>query len=253
MGIWIICSRTILTRGGIACRRGPSDKRRLRRYAAAMSMPILYSFRRCPYAMRARLAILVAEISVELREVALRAKPAALLAASPKATVPVLVLADGRVVDQSLDIMVWALKAGGRHDWLSEYDAALIAGNDGPFKSHLDRYKYAERYGVDPLENRTAALDHLRALDDRLDGRACLSGDHPGFVDIAIMPFVRQFAATDRAFFASLPFDRLQRWLDRLIQTPMFETAMVRLTPWQPDDEPVVFPTTPTRPAPLHR
>ena len=220
----------------------------MRRYAAAMSMPILYSFRRCPYAMRARLAILVAEIKVELREVALRAKPAALLAASPKATVPVLVLPDGRVVDQSLDIIIWALEAGGREDWLSGYDAALIAGNDGPFKSHLDRYEYAECYRVDPLEHRTAALDHLRALDDRLDGRDCLSGDRPGIVDIAIMPFVRQFAATDRAFFASLPFDRLQRWLNRLTRTSMFDRAMIKLAPWQPHDEPVVFPTTPAVP-----
>lgn len=219
--------------------------RALRRYVETMSLPILYSFRRCPFAMRARLAILVAEIEVELREVVLRAKPAALVAASAKATVPVLVLPDGRVVDQSLDIMVWALETGQRTDWLADYDAALIERNDGPFKAHLDRYKYADRYGVDPLEHRTAALDHLRILSERLDTDPYLSGDHLGLVDIAVMPFVRQFAATDRTFFATLPFAPLQRWLDRLTDTSMFDQAMVRLAPWQPDDDQIIFPPKP--------
>ncbi|MFT4026588.1 MAG: glutathione S-transferase N-terminal domain-containing protein, partial [Novosphingobium sp.] len=130
--------------------------------------PVLYSFRRCPYAMRARLALLASGTSCEIREVKLAAKPAEMLAASPKATVPVLVLPDGQVIDESLNIMRWAL---GRNDplgWMERTDEASIAANDGAFKHHLDRYKYPERHGSDPAEHRAAGLAILAELEARL-------------------------------------------------------------------------------------
>ena len=131
-------------------------------------LPILYSFRRCPYAIRARSAVVASGVAVELREIVLRDKPAAMLAASPKGTVPVLVLPDGRVIDQSLAIMHWALATADPLDWLAEEDTDLIATNDGAFKHHLDRYKYADRHATDPLEHRAAATAILAELDTRL-------------------------------------------------------------------------------------
>ena len=131
-------------------------------------MPILYSFRRCPYAMRARMALLVSGVPFELREVLLRDKPAAMVAASPKATVPVLVLEDGAVIDESLDIMRWALRRHDPEDWLAGDDAALIARFDDRFKHHLDRYKYPDRHRADPSEHRAAGLALLGELERRL-------------------------------------------------------------------------------------
>ncbi|MBA4767219.1 MAG: glutathione S-transferase N-terminal domain-containing protein [Porphyrobacter sp.] len=133
-----------------------------------MTLPVLYSFRRCPYAMRARMALWAAGITVELREVKLAAKPPALLAASPKGTVPVLVLADGQVIEESLDIMRWALVQNDPEGWLTGEDAALIAANDGPFKHHLDRAKYPGRYGADETDHRAAAQALLMPLEERL-------------------------------------------------------------------------------------
>lgn len=208
-------------------------------------LPILYSFRRCPYAMRARMALLVSGQQVELREVVLRAKPQALLDASPKATVPVLVLANGDVIDQSLDIMRWALQHKDPEEWLAGDDADLIAANDGPFKHHLDRYKYPSRYDEDPLAHREAGLAHLmlldRRLDGRLDGHMHLCGPDRTLADIALFPFVRQFAATDTAWFAAQALPGVQRWLDRLVQSDLFAAAMLRLAPWQPGDEAIIF------------
>ena len=204
--------------------------------------PILYSFRRCPYAMRARLALLASGTVCAIREVKLSAKPAALIAASAKATVPVLVLADGRVIDQSLDIMRWAL---GRHDpehWLDHADAALIATNDGAFKHHLDRYKYPHRHGSDPIEHRTAGLAILGRLDTKLASARYLGGPARGLTDAALFPFVRQFAETDRPWFDAQPLPHVQAWLADHLAWPLFERAMVRLDPWQADDAPILFP-----------
>ena len=214
-----------------------------------MSRPVLYSFRRCPYAMRARLALLASALRVDLREVVLRDKPAAMIAASPKATVPVLVLTDGTVIDESLDIMRWALATGGQANWLSGEHTELIGANDGPFKLHLDRYKYADRYGVDPVVHRAEATALLAPLNDRLTGRPYLGGSDPGFSDIAILPFVRQFAKTDRAYFDALPLANVQRWLGRFLGSAMFARIMVRFAPWQPNDPPVVFPQAGPPPA----
>ncbi|KQM68121.1 glutathione S-transferase [Sphingomonas sp. Leaf17] len=207
-----------------------------------MTLPVLYSFRRCPYAMRARLAVLASGVRVEWREVVLRAKPAAMLAASPKATVPVLVLPDGYVIDQSLAIMRWALAQGDPAGWLRCDDPAAVAANDGAFKHHLDRYKYADRYGVDAVVHRQAALDLLAPVDDRLRGAPHLGGDRPGLADAAILPFVRQFAGVDPAWFGAQALAGVQGWLARFVASDAFARIMVRVPPWQPGDAPRLFP-----------
>ncbi|WP_010184966.1 glutathione S-transferase [Sphingomonas sp. PAMC 26605] len=203
-------------------------------------MTLLYSFRRCPYAMRARLALLASGAPFELREIVLRDKPAAMLAASPKGTVPVLQLDDGRVIDESLDIMLWALGRNDPERWLAGYDAALVETFDTRFKHHLDRYKYAERYAADPIAHRDAGLALLVQLDARLSDNAHLCGAQRGLSDIAIFPFVRQFAAVDPGWFAALPIVRVQHWLARHVASPLFEQAMLRLPPWAPGDPPFV-------------
>ena len=203
--------------------------------------PILYSFRRCPYAMRARLALAISATICEIREVKLAAKPAQMLTASPKGTVPVLVLPDGTVIEESLEIMQWALARNDPEGWLQRNDDALIAANDGPFKHNLDRYKYPERHASDPLEHRAAALDILAGLEQRLTGQVYLCGDRRGLADMAIFPFIRQFAATDRDWFDAQPLPHLRSWLDGHLASPLFALIMLRLAPWQADDEPVLF------------
>lgn len=205
-------------------------------------LPILYSFRRCPYAMRARLAIVVRARGVELREVVLRAKPPAMLAASPKGTVPVLILPDGSVIDESLAIMRWAFASGDVAGDAETDPCAMIATNDGAFKYHLDRYKYADRYAVNRLEHRVCATDILANLDQRLRVADHLGRDALSLVDLAIMPFVRQFAETDRSYFDGLPMPGLQAWLTRHLSSRLFERIMVRPPPWQDGDPPTVFP-----------
>ncbi|MFT4053422.1 MAG: glutathione S-transferase [Novosphingobium sp.] len=207
-----------------------------------MDAPILYSFRRCPYAMRARLAVIVSGTRCELREVKLSAKPEAMLAASPKGTVPVMVMPDGEVIDQSIDIMRRVLATHDPEGWLERDDPALIAVNDGQFKHDLDRYKYPERHGGDPLPHRTGGLGFLRELDARLIRTPNLAGETRGLVDAAIMPFVRQFAAVDADWFAESAPPRVRDWLARHLASPLFETAMVRVQPWIPDSPPVMFP-----------
>ena len=206
--------------------------------------PVLYSFRRCPYAMRARLALAVSGTGCELREVRISAKPPAMLAASPKGTVPVLVLPDGQVIDESLDIMHWALANRDPEGWLARDDATLIARNDGPFKHDLDRYKYPERYGVDAVEHRERGLAFLREIDSRLADAGQLCGAARGLADAAILPFVRQYAAVDRAWFAAQPLPHLKLWLAGHLASALLEAVMMRVTPWSPGDPPVLFPPT---------
>ena len=196
-------------------------------------LPILYSFRRCPYAMRARMALLVSNTPVVLREIALRNKPAEMTAASPKGTVPVLCLPDGTIIEQSLDIMRWALERADPEHWLAGDDSALIAQNDGPFKHHLDRYKYPNRYEVDPLAHRAAGLELLAGLDERLAATQQLRGVTRSLTDMALMPFIRQFAATDRNWFNTQPLPHLQRWLATHEASALFAAAMVRFPVWQ--------------------
>lgn len=207
-----------------------------------MSAPVLYSFRRCPYAMRARMALWTAGLRVELREVKLAAKPQALLAASPKGTVPVLVLPDGTVIDESLDIMRWALSQNDPEGWLAGDDADLIAANDGPFKHHLDRAKYPGRYEDDgTIDHRAAALALLAPLETRLADRPWLTGAAPALADIALFPFIRQFAAIDPAWFAAQPLPHMQNWLNRLLASPLFAAVMGKYAVWQAGDPPVLF------------
>ena len=206
-----------------------------------MTLPILYSFRRCPYAMRARLGLMASATTCELREVKLSAKPPELIEASPKSTVPVLILPDDTVIDESIDIMRWALARNDSAGWLERDDEALIAENDGPFKHALDRYKYPERHESDPAAHRQLGLDFLHTLNSRIAPGGQLCGTVPGLADMAIVPFVRQFAATDREWFAAQDLAPLQSWLAEHLQSPLFTSIMVRPKPWQAGDPPLLF------------
>jgi glutathione S-transferase len=219
---------------------------------AMVELPILYSFRRCPFAMRARMALLVSGKTCVVREVMLRDKPDAMVAASPKATVPVLVPPDGAVIDQSLDIMRWSLGISDPEGWLEKGGAdaeALIATNDGPFKHHLDRYKYATRHDSDPIEHRDAGMTILADLNHRVAGSNNLFGDVRSFADIALFPFVRQFAATDREWFDAQALSNLQSWLTRHLRSALFETAMIKLKQWRPADAEIALPDYDGEPA----
>lgn len=204
--------------------------------------PILYSFRRCPYAMRARMALLMSGTVCDIREVKLSQKPEELIALSPKATVPVIVRTDGTVIEESLDIMRWSLGRNDPEGWLAREDRALIEANDGPFKYHLDRYKYPERHASDPAKHRAAGLALLGVLETRLATQHNLCGDQRGITDAAIFPFVRQFAETDRAWFDAQPLPNVQVWLRSHLQSALFGAIMVRLEPWRPGDVPIGFP-----------
>lgn len=196
-----------------------------------MSEALLYSFRRCPYAMRARLALRYAGVPLRIIEVSLKAKPAEMLSLSPKGTVPVLSV-DGAVIDESLAIMQWALAQHDPEDWLLGGDPtvlALIAENDQGFKHHLNRYKYAERYPEQPMEQYRAEGEvFLQKLDGLLAGRSYLLADHPSLADMAVAPFVRQFAHVDRQWFASTPYTRLQQWLEAFLHSPLFIGVMAK-------------------------
>jgi glutathione S-transferase len=207
------------------------------------ALPIFYSFRRCPYAMRARMALAVSGVHVALREVVLRDKPPEMLEASPKGTVPVLLLPDGRVLEQSLEIMRWALAQRDPKGWLAHDDQNLVSATDGPFKQALDHYKYPHRYGLtDGTAHRDAALAYLGDLNSLLTRALYLGGARPAFTDIAIFPFVRQFAATDTIWFAALPLPALQRWLSSLVGSDLFVQIMTRYPQWKAGDAPVHFP-----------
>jgi len=206
------------------------------------AMPVLYSFRRCPYAMRARMALWISETACELREVVLAAKPPELLAASPKGTVPVLVAADGTVIDESLAIMRWALARRDPERWIAGDDPALIAASDGAFKHDLDRYKYPVRYpGCDPHQHREQGLEFLRGLERRLTAAPYLTGARRTLADIALFPFVRQFAHTDRAWFEAQPLPRVQDWLARHVGSELFASIMPKFAPWTAGDTPIRF------------
>ena len=196
-----------------------------------MSEALLYSFRRCPYAMRARLALRYSGVCVRIIEVSLKAKPAEMLALSPKGTVPVLSV-NGEVIDESLAIMQWALAQHDPDNWRLQGDPsvlALIDENDQGFKYHLNRYKYAERYPEHPMEHYRAEGEvFLQKLERLLEDRAYLLAHHPSLADMALAPFVRQFAHVDRDWFARAPYPRLQRWLEAFLQSPLFIRVMAK-------------------------
>jgi len=215
----------------------------------ATRLPLLYSFRRCPYAIRARMAIASANITVELHEVALRDKPAELLSLSPKGTVPVLRLPDGRVLEESLDIMRWALAQHDPGQWLSEEPArqaetrTLIEDNDGPFKTHLDHYKYATRHPEHPAAHyRRQAEQILSGLEGRLRQHRWLLDEKSTIADIALFPFVRQFAFVDKEWFDQAGWPALQRWLDAMLESELFRTTMVKFPVHQAGDRQTLFP-----------
>lgn len=205
-----------------------------------MTAPVVYSFRRCPYAMRARWALAVSGVRYELREVGLSNKPDEMLSISPKGTVPVLQTADGVVIDESLSIMRWALDAHDPEGWLARDDPALIARNDGPFKHHLDWYKYPDRHGSDPVEHRERGLLFLEELEQRIGAAGQIGGTTTGLADAAIMPFVRQFVAVDRDWFDTRPLPRVKAWLAGHIASDIFESIMHRVARWRPGERLVV-------------
>lgn len=206
--------------------------------------PVLWSFRRCPYAMRARLALASAGVPVELREVVLRDKPQAFLDTSPSATVPCLDTGGG-VIDESLDIMIWALEQNDPEGLLDmpEEGHALIQFCDGPFKTALDHYKYPTRYeGVDPTLSRDEAMRFIERLEAQLGGAAWLFGDRPRLADLAILPFIRQFAHVDLAWWQAQPFTGVQGWLARFKASERFAAIMHKYPQWQPGDAGLPFP-----------
>lgn len=211
-----------------------------------MEYPILYSFRRCPYAMRARLALQRAEIKSELREVILRDRPEHMMEISPKGTVPVMLLQDGTLLEESLDIMDYACTKIDSLSWKKEsienFDE-MISKLDGDFKHNLDRYKYPNRYdNVDSIQHRDANIPFLEIIDNLLVDGNFLSGEEMGILDCAIFPFIRQFANHDRDWFDNLPLQRLLQWLDACLSSEEFKIVMKKYKQWTPNQEIVVWP-----------
>lgn len=214
------------------------------------NLATLYSFRRCPYAMRARLAIAQSGIQCELREVVLKDKPQQLIELSPKATVPVLLTADDKVIDESIDIAFWALAQHDPDNWYQlltseqhEQMLALIENNDGEFKYFLDRYKYSDRYPEqDERFYREQGEKTLTRLEQLLTEHDCLLRDSWTLADIALLPFIRQFAFVDKAWFDSSPYPRVRAWLEAFLESDLFRSVMKKYPQWQQGDEPVVFP-----------
>jgi glutathione S-transferase len=212
---------------------------------ARMTLPILYNFRRCPYAIRARLAIVVSGLVCELREVSLANKPADMILASPKATVPVMVLTDATVLEQSLDIMAYALAFNDPNNWGGPVGAeamGLIELVDTRFKDHLDRYKYPDRHDGDGSKDKELGLAVLADFDTLLTKDAYLVGPKFSLIDAAILPFVRQFAAVDLDWFASQPIPKVHAWLSEFLDGDLFKAAMTSQPVWKPGDPATLFP-----------
>ena len=203
--------------------------------------PILYNFRRCPYAIRARLALLHAKVNVEIREVVLRNKPKEFLATSPSGTVPSLKLKN-KVLDESLDIMKWALSQNDPTDLMGmpDYGFDLISECDGNFKKALDRTKYPNKFpDTDPMESRDTAALFLYKLEKILSPN--LFGTNISMADLAILPFVRQFANIDQDWFYDQDWINLIKWVDNFKQSSVFIRIMTKLAPWQRGDQPIMF------------
>ena len=214
----------------------------------AISLPILYSFRRCPYAIRARLAIKISQVPVVLREVVLADKPHEMLALSPKGTVPVLVLDNSKVIDESMDIMMWALNQNDPDRWIlnikdkQDETNALIVVNDTEFKQHLDHYKYADRYPENTIEYyRQQAQSFLQQLEEHLSQTTFILSDHLSMVDMAIFPFIRQFAFVDKSWFDRLPYKNLQLWLEYILTSNLFTQVMMKKEQWKEGDAEILF------------
>ena len=218
-------------------------------YQMSTNLPILYTFRRCPYAMRARLAIAYSQQRIEWREVLLKAKPDELIQISPKATVPVLHLENGQVIDESLDIMFWALNKNDPDLWIGNDPNArnqintLIQENDFLFKPNLDRYKYSVRFPEKtPTEHRKVGEQFLAGLEQRLTLTPYLIGEQITLADTAIFPFIRQFVGVDPKWFQDAPYPKLRAWLQQWLDSALFQTVMKKHAPWNNGDIPIVFP-----------
>jgi len=200
--------------------------------------------------MRARLALHYCSCQLEHREVLLRDKPEAMLKASPKATVPVLILIDGTVIDESLDIMHWALEESGSQEWLTGLEPEqrrlaeeLVTYNDNEFKTHLDHYKYSVRFPERGMEDyRTEGEVFLSRLEQLLEENPFLVSANMSIADAAIFPFVRQFAFVDKAWFDKAPYPKLQDWLEKQLSSELFSRVMKKYPQWQPGDNPIIYP-----------
>lgn len=205
-----------------------------------------YSFRRCPYAMRARLALSYSQQKVQLREIILKEKPPEMLQLSSKGTVPVLQLSTGEVIDESLDIMVWALSQHDPDHWLTDdlhTVLALIDENDFEFKAWLDKYKYADRFPEYTEEfYREQCEDFLVKLEQRLKQHTYLFSNTISLADMAIFPFIRQFAGVNKNWFEQAPYPHLQGWLDHLVNSPLFLSIMEKYPTWLSTQQSHNFP-----------
>jgi glutathione S-transferase len=213
-----------------------------------MTLPILYSFRRCPYAIRARLAIAVSGLRVKLREVSLANKPVEMLKASPKGTVPVMVLPDGRVLEQSLEIMGHALELNDPFGWLGLVTAGSMAKVemvDTIFKAHLDGYKYPDRHDNAREFHRDSGLEILRGFDRLCAAQNYLAGPAFSLIDAAIFPFVRQYAAVDATWFDAQPIPALRTWMTEIASSTLFEAVMETYPIWEAGNEGIAFPRLP--------
>ena len=210
--------------------------------------PILYSLRNCPYAMRARIAIFKSKQTVQLRDLVLSNKPEEMLIVSPKGTVPVVVLADGRVIEESLDVMLWALEQADPEHWLHmpEKGYDWISRGDGPFKQALDHTKYAVRFpDLDHTQELGHATEFLQDLNDQIAGFDWMFGANCTFADMALLPFVRQFANIDRIWFNQKNWPHLHRWLDKFLATDRFTEIMLQYERWHTGDSATIFPNHP--------
>ncbi len=208
--------------------------------------PILYTFRRCPYAMRARFAIRSSKIIVEIREIKLQEKPFEFLKLSPKGTVPVLITNSGEVLEESLDIIYWALNKNDPHKWLAKGKLEnqevikLLDDLENKFKPNLDKYKYPSRYsGVDQFFHRDKNLCFLKKLNSCLENNKSLNCEHLSLLDYAIFPFVRQFRNVDQDWFDKLNFIFLNKWINQIIDSKDFSSIMKKFKNWEPNDVPI--------------
>jgi glutathione S-transferase len=209
-----------------------------------MTLPILYSLRHCPFAMRARLAIFKSKKAVELRDVKLTDKPVAMLNASPKGTVPILVVAPAQVIDESLDVMLWSLGKSDPDNLLCNLPDLLAFINvyDSEFKPCIERYKAAKRYHEFNLnECREACEVHIQDLEKRLSEHTYIFGERESLADIAILPFIRQFAKVERQWYVQSSYVNVKRWLNAYLQSRMFNQVMAQYSIWEEGSEVVVF------------
>ena len=210
--------------------------------------PTLYSFRRCPYAMRARLALRLCKIQCIIREISLKAKNSEFLSLSPKGTVPVLVLPNGEVLEESLDIIYWSLEQNDPsklkiNNQLANETNKLIELFDTEFKFHLDRYKYSSRYNIKNSEvHRDKARDILVQINTMLEGNNYLWGNNISLLDISILPFVRQFRIADKEWFDdNLGLENVNNWLNTFLNSDLLASIMTKYKVWEKDDPITLF------------